>query len=343
MAKFPEAWTVADLAAFVGGSIVGDSTRKVSRPGTLFDATPDTVVFAENEEYLSQVVANGIGVALVPTGVVAEGISLVVVESPRAAFGKLLHFCIDPHPVAVGIHPTAQVSPTATVSSEAAIGAFVVIEGGTVIEAGAVIYPFSYVGPNCHIERSVVVYPHAVLMQSVTLRAGAIVHPHAVLGADGFGYTWDGTKHAKVPQVGAVEVGELAEIGACTTVDRATAGTTRIGAGTKLDNLVQVGHNVQVGKHVLIAAQTGISGSAQIGDGVVMAGQCGVAHHVSITSRVTLGGRAAVISDITEPGYYLGYPTRPMDTEKRSMALYGRLPEIWKRLRQIEKKQDSEK
>jgi UDP-3-O-[3-hydroxymyristoyl] glucosamine N-acyltransferase len=133
------------------------------------------------------------------------------------------------------------------------------------------------------------------------------------------------------------------EIGANSTIDRGTIGSTRICTGAKLDNLLQIAHNVEIGSNTVIAAQTGISGSAHIGDGVVMAGQCGVAHHVSITSRVTLGGRAAVISDITEPGVYLGYPTRPMDTEKRSMALYGRLPEIWKRLRQIEKNQDSEK
>jgi UDP-3-O-[3-hydroxymyristoyl] glucosamine N-acyltransferase len=177
-----------------------------------------------------------------------------------------------------------------------------------------------------------------VLYRDVSVGANSIIHSGAVLGADGFGYVWTGKERMKVPQVGRVVVDADAEIGANTTIDRATAGATTIGEGVKLDNLVQIGHNVSIGDHSVIAAQSGISGSTNVGKRVVMGGNVGTNDHISIADDVVLGGRSGVDRDIKEAGLYFGTPARPGAEAKRSMLIIPKLPDLLSRIRALEKK-----
>jgi UDP-3-O-[3-hydroxymyristoyl] glucosamine N-acyltransferase len=180
------------------------------------------------------------------------------------------------------------------------------------------------------------VFPHAVLYQDVVLGERCVVHSGAVLGADGFGFVWDGDKQHKVPQIGGVVVGDDVEFGANTCVDRATCGETLVGRGTKLDNLVQVAHNVSIGEHTVIAAQVGIGGSSSIGSRDTIGGDVAVSDHVSIADGVVVGGRSGVFQDIAEPGEYAGFPPLPVVSAMRVMALQTRLPELFRRLKQLE-------
>ncbi len=200
------------------------------------------------------------------------------------------------------------------------------------------MYPFAYIGEGCELGEGTVVYPHAVLYRDVTTGRRCRIHAGAVLGADGFGYVWDGQRRVKIPQVGRVVLGDDVEIGANSAVDRATAGETRIGSGTKLDNLVQIGHNVRIGEHTVAAAQTGVSGSTTIGNRVTIAGQVAFSDHVEVCDDVVLGGRTAVIQNIREPGEYLGFPARPLGEAMRALSLATKLPELAARLRRLEER-----
>lgn len=260
------------------------------------------------------------------------------VASPRAAFGRVLGLARRPYEVAEGVHPTATVDPSALVDPTARIDAHATIRPGATVEAGATIGAHSYVGEGCHIGAGAVLYPHVVLVQDVELGPGVIVHAGAIIGADGFGYAWDGRQRMKIPQVGGVTIGASAEIGANSCIDRATCGETRVGEGAKIDNLVQVAHNVTIGAHGAIASQTGISGSCRIGDRVVMGGQAAISDHLTLVDDVTLAGRTGVTGDLTESGVYAGFPAQPGMAGIRQLALIAQLPDLVKRLRDLERR-----
>jgi UDP-3-O-[3-hydroxymyristoyl] glucosamine N-acyltransferase len=174
-------------------------------------------------------------------------------------------------------------------------------------------------------------------MAEVVMQADSVLHPHAVLGSAGFGYVPENGEHIPIPQVGTVVLGEKAEVGAGSTVDRATAGSTVIGRGTKLDNLVMVGHNCQIGEHCILVSQVGLGGSSILGDRVIMAGQSGMADHTRICDGAVILSRAAVTEDVTEPGQYSGFPARSAPEERRSVAAYRKLPDLLRRVRKLEK------
>jgi UDP-3-O-[3-hydroxymyristoyl] glucosamine N-acyltransferase len=192
------------------------------------------------------------------------------------------------------------------------------------------------VGENCVLGAGTTIYPHAVLYQDVKLGERCVVHAGAVIGADGFGYAWDGHKQRKVPQIGGVSIGDDVEIGANTCIDRATCGETVLGDDTKIDNLVQLGHNVAIGSHTVIAAMSGVGGSTKLGDNVTIAGHNAISDHIEIGDGVVLGGRSAAFQDLTEPGQYLGFPPYPVATTMRILALQGKLPELFRRIKQLE-------
>lgn len=338
MEKDGARYTLSSLAALLGGVADGQPNTILDGPVSAGDDDPLGVCFAESEKYLECAEGSGVGAIIVSKSCRASTKPLIRVEHPRLAFGHLLALSKRSMQVDTGIHPGAIVDAEAKVDPSAAVGAYVVIQSGAEIGARAKLFPFSFVGENSKVGEECVLYPHAVLYRDVVLGKRVVVHGGAVIGADGFGYVWDGKARLKVPQVGSVEVGDDVEIGANTTIDRATAGVTRIGKGTKLDNLVQVAHNVSIGSDGVIAAQTGISGSATIGDRVVIAGDVGIVDHVNITDDVTLGGRSAVDRDIDEPGGYLGVPARPVAEAKRAMLIAANLPELLSRVRTLEEK-----
>jgi UDP-3-O-[3-hydroxymyristoyl] glucosamine N-acyltransferase len=316
----------------------GPADFRIRRPAPADSDDPEGLAFAESEKYLEQASSSGVGALLLPRQAAPTAKPCILVDQPRVAFGMVLKMASRPLPLAEGVHPTAVVHPEARVAATASIGAFAVVERGAEIGDGCRVFAHCYVGENCRLGSGTILYPHAVLYQDVSVGERSVVHAGAVLGADGFGYAWDGKRRLKVPQVGRVVLGDDVEIGALAAVDRATAGTTTVGNGTKIDNLVQVGHNCRIGEHGVIASQTGLSGSVSVGDRAVMGGQVGTADHVAIGDDVTLGARSGIMRDIPKPGAYLGAPAKPFREEMRLIAMLGRLPELMDRVKELERR-----
>jgi UDP-3-O-[3-hydroxymyristoyl] glucosamine N-acyltransferase len=330
--------TLGEIAKLVGGELHGPQELPISGPGSLDTESTGRILFAVSADFLKQAEASDAAAILLPRELNSGTKPYIKVDDPRRAFMVLLHGAARPLPLSPGIHPTAVVDSGAVVSSQAQIGAYAVVERGAHIEAGCRIYPFAYIGEDCVVEEGVIVYPHAVLYQQVRVGRGSIIHAGAVLGADGFGFVWDGKQRVKVPQIGNVAVADNCEIGALTTVDRAMVGDTKVGEGTKLDNHVHIGHNVVVGEHCALAAFVGVGGSTTIGDRVLIGGQTGISDHVTIASDVILAGQAGATNDIKEAGEYMGMPARPSAMVRRSIVLFLKLPELFSRVRKLEER-----
>lgn len=264
---------------------------------------------------------------------------LLVVEDPELGRSRalaLFHPAELPRP---GIHPTAAVEEGAEVAPEAAVGPFAVLGRGSRIGPGAVVGAHAVVGRDCRVGRDTVLHPHAVLYDRTELGERVTVHAGAVLGADGFGYVSRRDGHHKVPQVGRVVVEDDVEIGAVSAVDRATMGATRVGAGTKVDNLVQVGHNVEIGRGAVLCGQAGVAGSSQLGDGVVLAGQAGVGGHIRLGDRVQVGAASAAVRPVADGTVVSAtVPAMEIGRWRRQVALLGRLDELFRRVRALEER-----
>lgn len=331
-------WTLGELAQMLGGDLIGDADLAIDRPVSAETDDPRGIAFAESEDYLKKAEASSVGALLLDREIRETTKPAIRVDQPRLAFFMLLKMSERPLPHKVGIHPTAIVSPSAQVHPGASIGALTVIEDGAVIEDAARVYPHCYVGENCKIGPGTILYPNVTLYQDVTIGSGSIIHSGTVIGADGFGFVWDGKTRVKVPQIGGVVIGSNVEIGSNTSIDRATAGQTSIGDGTKIDNLVQVAHNAKIGQHTVIAGCTGVAGSAEIGDRCVIGGQVAFRDHSKIGDDVFVAGRSAIEKDLMEPGQYFGVPALPALEAIRIFKITQRLPEIWSRLRDLERK-----
>jgi UDP-3-O-[3-hydroxymyristoyl] glucosamine N-acyltransferase len=329
-------WTLSELASLLHGTLEGPGETVVVRPVEAGSSDPEGVTFAEGPQFFEKVRGSGVGAVLLGRDAPDLGVPTIRVESPRKAFGMLLHMSQKALPLNEGVHPTAVVASSATIDPTAWIGPFSVIQEGANIGPGVKIYPYVFVGENSTIGAHSIVFPSAVILAEVTLGARCIIHSGVVLGADGFGFAWDGAGHQKIPQVGRVTIGDQVEIGANSTIDRATAGSTRVGEGTKIDNLVQVGHNVNLGKHSVIAALVGVGGSSEIGSGFVAGGQAGIKDHARITDGVALAGRTGVTADILEPGQYWGTPAQPILDELKMQAQVRRLAKLVERVKKLE-------
>lgn len=336
MEPTPITWTLYELAEIVGGELNGPADLRISRPVPAGDNDPEGITFAETEEYLGAVEKSDVGAVIVNLDETRCTKPHIKCRSPREAFVRILAMASRELPIEEGVHPTAIVSQDAEVEPGAFIGAFCVVETGSLIETDVKVYPFCYVGPNCLLKQGSRIYPHVTMYADVHVGERSIVHAGSVLGADGFGYYWDGKRHRKVPQVGGVRIGDDCEIGALTAIDRATAGETWIKNGVKLDNLVQVAHNVTIGNDTVIASQTGIGGSTTLGARNIVAGQCGFKDHISTTDDVNLGASTGVMRGINEPGNYWGWRARNANEEKKTQAALERLPDLIKRVRSLE-------
>ncbi len=337
MEKKVRGWTLAELATLLGGELAGPADLRITRPAPAGEGDAECLTFAGDDKHLLLAQGSAIGAVLVRNGTHCTKPSIIV-ASPKSAFNQFLALFSRPLPSEEGIHLTAVVDARARVAATASIGAFAVIEKDVVIGPGCRVYPFCYVGENCTLEDGVVLFPHVVLYQDVHIGARTVVHAGTILGADGFGYAWDGNLHQKVPQVGAVVVRPDCEIGALSAIDRATAGETVVGRGSKIDNLVQVGHNTRLGEHVILAAGVGIGGSTVVGDRVTMAGMVGVGDHLTIADDVMIGARSATTADVPKAGIYMGFPLRPLMEDQRLSILYVRLPELAKRIKDLERR-----
>lgn len=322
----------------LGAELTGDPDQTVARAVPAGTADPDGVTFAGDARYLAKATSVPIGAVIVGVETGALPVPKLAVADPRSAFGRLLAIMFRPLPLAPGVHPTAVVDPEAVVEEGAHIGAFTVVERGAVVRTGARVFAHGYVGEGCVVGEGSILYPRVTLYQDVRIGRRCVIHSGAVIGADGFGFVWDGQRRHKVPQVGNVELGDDVEVGANTCIDRATAGTTLIGQGTKIDDLVMVGHNCRLGEHNVLAAQVGLGGSSEVGSRVVMGGQAALSDHVTVGDDVVLGGRSGVITDLKQPGEYMGLPPVPVTQGIRALSLTQRLPELFQRLRALEAK-----
>lgn len=329
--------TVGSLAALVDGHVVGDSTRPICDIADLASAGPQHLSFLTNRKYLQQFYKTRAGAVLVAQPVEDAPCALIVCASPYVAVAQ----------IATILHPApayaAGVEPGAHVSGEARIDPLAVVRVGAIVEAGARIGPRTiidagvYIGRNAQVGADCMLYPGVRVLARCLLGDRIILHSGVVIGSDGFGFAPDaqGRRH-KIPQVGIVEIADDVEIGANSTVDRATFGVTRIGAGTKIDNLVQIAHNVVLGRDCVVVSQTGIAGSAIVGDRVVFGAQGGVVGHITIASDVMLGARAGVARSIDAPGVYSGTPAMPHRTWLKVAMMQPTLPDLRRKVRDLE-------
>ena len=331
-------WTLGHLAEMFGGELAGPANLPIRRPVPADSDDAQGIAFCESAEYLAAALAAEVGAVIIPPDLDPRTKPAIRVSHPRMAFGMLLTMAKRPLPIRQGIHHAAIVDPESDVSHSASIGAYAVIEKGASIGDGAQIFPFCYVGENCRVGSNSILFPHVVLYQDVIVGENCILHSGAILGADGFGFMWNGKEQVKVPQVGGIDVASDVEIGANTAVDRATAGATSIGHGAKLDNLIQVGHNVAIGEDSVIAAQAAIGGSSKIGDRVTFGGGVMVSDHVTIASDTMFGGSSGIPHDIEDPGAYFGNPPLPAAEGLRAYKLAAKLPELLSRIRALEKR-----
>ena len=335
------ALTLSELARWVDGDIVrGGLDLSLTGMAALDAAGPHDVSFLGNEKYHGQFLQTRAAAVIVSRGVTdgPQGTALIAVDNPSLAFAVVVrHFAEATRQFAPGIHPRAFVDPSAVLDP-----AKVRVQAGAVVLAGAVVGDGSDLGPNSVVSEDAVIGKDCRIMANASIRERCvlgdrvILQPGAVIGSDGYGYEFHEGRHVKIDQVGIVEIGDDVEIGANTTIDRARFGKTLIGAGSKIDNLVQIGHNCVIGKHCLIISQTGISGSSQLGDYVTAAGQVGIAGHVTIGSKAVLSGRTGVTASIPGDEVYAGKPALPIREEMKLQALVRRLPKLVARVKALE-------
>ncbi|HJW08465.1 MAG TPA: UDP-3-O-(3-hydroxymyristoyl)glucosamine N-acyltransferase, partial [Holophagaceae bacterium] len=298
-----------DLAARLGGALRHcPPERVISEVRPLEEAGVGAVSFLANAKYAAKARESGAGLILVDTKAEMGDQPCCVVENPYWAFAQAIGLL---HPEPAPDFTETPVHPTAKLHGRVHLGPGVTIGARSEIGPGCVIHPGVHIGEDCVLGEGCELFPGVVLYRRTKLGSGVRVHANSVLGSDGYGYVLVEGRHAKVPQVGWVEVGDEAEIGACVTVDRGVLGPTRIGAGTKVDNQVQVAHNVQVGEHCLLVSQSGISGSTKIGDYVTLAGKVGVVGHIEIGARSIVGGNSVVAKSLPEGSFVTGFPARP--------------------------------
>jgi UDP-3-O-[3-hydroxymyristoyl] glucosamine N-acyltransferase len=342
-----EGLRVGDLAKRVGGEITGDPSVEVTAAASLESAKETDVSFLASRRYLpylsgTRAAAVIVGRDLGDLEEVPQGVVLVRVDDAHAALAEALDLLYPLRPPAPGLAPTAVLGRGIELGEGVRIGAYAVVGARVHLGDGAVIGEHCVVGDDCRIGRQTELKPHVTLYSDTVLGDRCIVHSGARLGVDGYGYVLQDGAHRKVQQVGRCVVEDDVEIGANTTIDRGSVGETRIGAGTKIDNLVHIAHNVRIGRGCLIVAQVGIAGSTTVGDGVALAGQVGIVGHLNIGDGVRVAAQSGVSSDIPAGETYFGYPARPHTKVMRANAVFLRLPEMWRRLRRVERRLDLE-
>lgn len=335
---------LADIAAAVGGTVQGDAEIRIARIAPLDRAGAEDLSFLASAKYAKLLVDSKAAAILVsPDLKDAPGTcaNRVVVAKPHEAILALLpQLYRQPQRPFVGVHPTAVVDATAEVDADACLEPYVVVGPGARIARGAWIGSHCVIGEGAQVGADVRLYPQVTLYPGVVLGDRVAVHSGTRIGSDGFGYVFKDGAHQKLPHVGACVIGHDVEIGANCTIDRGSIDQTIIGAGTKLDNLVHVAHNVRIGRLCLMAAQVGIAGSTRIGDGVVMAGQVGVSGHVTVGDRVTLTAQTGVITDVPSGETWGGFPSRPHRESLKGYAAISKLPEFMKRVERLLKKDE---
>jgi UDP-3-O-[3-hydroxymyristoyl] glucosamine N-acyltransferase len=332
--------TVSEIAQILGGHAQGDTSRPIRNVAGLESAGPEEMSFVEGARELERARRSKAGCLLVPEDASLPERTTITLANPKLAFVRAAEALRPARPPAPEIHPTAVIHPTAKVAPDASVGPHVVIERDAVVGSGTRISAGVFVGEGVEIGAHCVLYPRVTIYPGGRLGDRVVLHAGVVIGSDGFGYVFAEGRHHKFPQIGRVVIESDVEIGSNTTVDRGSLGVTVIGEGTKIDNLVQIAHNVRIGRHTVIAAQTGISGSAEIGDYVVMAGQVGVGPRVRIEDRAVIGGQSGVLDGKTvRKGSVLwGTPARPLAQFKKMYACLAHLPSLAQSVKELSRR-----
>ncbi|ADU97214.1 UDP-3-O-(3-hydroxymyristoyl) glucosamine N-acyltransferase [Thermovibrio ammonificans HB-1] len=328
---------LGEIAQVLGCRVIGDDSVTIKGVAEIHSAGPGQITFLTNPKYRKFLKSTKASAVLV--GEPIEGLELpqLVCKEPYVAFAKLLDLFNPETLPAPGVSDSAHICEGVEIGKDCYIGPNVYIGEGTVIGREVYLFPGVYVGRNCRIGDGTVLFPGVKIYDRVKIGRAVRIHAGAVVGSDGFGYAFskEEKKIYKIPQTGGVVIEDLVEIGANTTIDRGTIGDTVIGEGTKIDNLVQIGHNVKIGRYCFIVSQVGISGSTKIGDFVTLAGKVGVAGHIEIASNVTVAAKAGITKSIKEPGTYAGFPARPYKEWRRIQALVDRLPELYQKIKEL--------
>jgi len=328
---------INEIAAMVQGQVFGDGDLEIHGITGIDAAVPGEITYVTDKKAAKMLLASRATAAVVPEYIEDVKIPQVAVKNPKYAFAILLNaFHVKPRKH-LGISEKAVVSAQAEIGANVTVYPTAYISDGARIGKGTTIFPGVFIGENTSIGEGCLIYPNVTIREGVRIGNNVIIHAGAVIGADGFGYVFANGGHYKVPQIGGVVIEDDVEIGANAAIDRGTTGDTVIGKGTKIDNLVQVAHNVTIGPHSILVAQVGIGGSTKIGAGVVLAGQAGIADHVEIEAGTMVGAQAGVTGKLTK-GVYLGSPAKPFRETLKSAEIYQRLPELSKKLVELEKK-----
>jgi len=330
--------TLAELADLVDGDLLGDPSILISGVASIPGAGAQDITFAESEKYLSRLSSSRAAAAVVLAGLHPSKIAYIAVKDARASMEQItLLFCRPSEQAGVGISTAAHVHPSARVGEHVDIHAGAVVGDEVEIGRGSIIHSGVQIRAGSRLAEDVILMPNVVVYESTVIGSRTVIHSGSVIGAHGFGYDLIDGKHVPSAQLGYVEIEADVEIGAGTTIDRGSYGSTLIGAGTKIDNQVQIAHNCQIGRHNIICAQVGIAGSTTTGDYCVMAGQVGIRDHVVIGNRVQLAAKAGVVSDIPDDAVYIGIPAMPANKQRQVVVTQARLPEMRKQLKQLQR------
>ena len=345
MAAPDRSFRLEELASLLGAELSGDPEARIHGVNGLSEAGPGELSFYANPRYRAQLQSTRASAVLVsgPSPGLPEGAARLTVPRPHLAFAKASAAFHPPRPVPPGIAPGAHVHPEANVHPDAAVLAGATVERGASVGARAVLSSGAHVGEGASVGEDCVLHPNAAVLAFCRVGARVILHASSVIGSDGFGYAFDpegpgGPEHFKIPQVGIVRVEDDVEVGACTCIDRATLGETVIGRGTKIDNLVQIAHNVKVGPLSLLCAQAGVAGSSELGAGVVLAGQVGVVGHLRIGDMAKIGAQSGVAQDVADGAVLSGSPAFEHRAWLRSSAAFEQLPELLKEVRALRRR-----
>jgi len=338
--------SIEELAALVGGRVIGATgAPRISGAASVTDAQEGDITFFGNAKYLPALRASRATCALVPEGF-EENIpaAQIQVANPTLAFSKILAQ-LAPAPVVFppGIHPSAVLAADAVIGENVSIQAHVVVEPGAVIGNGTFLGPGVYIGHGTRVGGDCKIYANASIRERCVIGDRVVIHSGAVLGSDGFGFEMVGGRYVKIPQTGIVQIDDDVEIGANTTIDRARFGRTWIGEGSKIDNLVQIAHNVVIGKHTIVVSQVGISGSSHIGNYVTLAGQVGLVGHIEVGDQAIVAAKSGVSKSIPAKQMWWGNPAGPIREQKEQHARISRLPKLMERVKRLEEQaRDSE-
>jgi UDP-3-O-[3-hydroxymyristoyl] glucosamine N-acyltransferase len=333
-------FTTAEIAKHLQGEVLGDASVVLNTFAPADRAQAGDLTFAENPDYFARAEQSAASAIIVDGEFTSAKKILIKVPNARIAFAKALALFFPEPVLPAGVHPTAIVAPSAQVDPTAHIGPYCVVGEKARIGARSILQGHNHVGADCQLGEDVTLFPNVTIYPRSEIGNRVRIHAGTAIGSDGFGYVQDNGIHRKVPQIGNVIIKEDVEIGANVSIDRGALGPTIIGKGTKIDNLVQIGHNVVLGEYCLVISQVGIAGSTKIGNYAILAGQSGIAGHLKIGNRVTVSAQAGVMTNIGDGEKWLGSPAQPDRQTKRQMIAIQHLPDLLKRVAELEKKLD---